>query len=302
MSEFLVFGLGYTGRAISILAHDTGLTVAITSRDVAARAPEGVTLVPFETAADAIARATHVVSTVPVDHGRDPTLARWGEALRTAKHLRWAGYLSTTSVYGDHAGGWVDEDTLPTPSGPRGAARLAAEQEWVAALAGRCAVDLFRVAGIYGPGRSVLDDVRSGRARRVQKHGHAFGRIHRDDIAAAVVAAARQDRPPGVRVLNLNDDEPAESAIVTAEAARLLGMPPPPLVPFDEAFGTMGEMARSFWSESRRVASRKTQQALAHHWRYPTFREGLAAVLAAERADAEQAADQPGQQREVGRP
>jgi len=302
VNGFLVFGLGYTGRAITMLARDAGFAVAVTSRDAAAQLPEGVTVVPFEAAGEVIARATHIVSTAPVDHGRDPVLARWRDQLAASKDLRWAGYLSTTSVYGDHAGGWVDEDTPPTPSGPRGAARLAAEREWVAALAGRCATDLFRVAGIYGPGRSALDDVRSGRARRIDKPGHAFGRIHRDDIAEAVIAAARQDRPPGFRVLNLNDDEPAESAIVTAEAARLLGAPLPPLVPFDQAFGTMGEMARSFWSESRRVASRKTQAALAHHWRYPTFREGLAAILAAERADAEQAADQPGQQRDVGRP
>ena len=302
MNEFLVFGLGYTGRAIATLARGEGFAVAVTSRDAAAQAPEGVAVVPFDSAGEAISRATHVISTAPVDQGRDPVLARWGGRLAAAKDLRWAGYLSTTSVYGDHGGGWVDEDTPPTPSGPRGAARLAAEQEWVAALAGRCATDLFRVAGIYGPGRSALDDVRSGRARRIDKPGHAFGRIHCDDIAAAVVAAARQDRPPGVRVLNLNDDEPAESAIVTAEAARLLEMAPPPLVPFEQAFASMGEMARSFWSESRRVASRKTQAALAHHWRYPTFREGLAAILAAERADAEQAADQPGEQREVGRP
>ena len=299
--DVLIFGLGYTGRAIATLAREAGFAVTITSRDAAEAAPDGVALVRFDAAADAVARATHVVSTAPVDHGRDPVLARWGDALADAANLRWAGYLSTTSVYGNHDGGWVDEDTPPTPSGPRGTARLAAEREWVATLGGRRAVDLFRVAGIYGPGRSALDDVRSGRARRIDKPDHAFGRIHRDDIAGAVVAAAQQDRPAGARVLNLNDDLPEASAFVTAEAARLLGAPSPPLVPFAEAFAAMGEMGRSFWSESRRVASRKTQAALAHHWRYPTYREGLAAILAAERADAEQPADQTGQQREVGR-
>ena len=299
-STMLVFGLGYTGRAIALAARAAGFAVAVTSRDAGAVAPDGVALVGFDAAGEALARATHVVSTAPVDCGHDPVLARWCDALAAAAGLRWAGYLSTTSVYGNHDGGWVDEDTPPTPSGPRGAARLAAERAWVAAVGGRCAIDLFRVAGIYGPGRSALDEVRSGRARRVDKPGHAFGRVHRDDIAAAVVAAASQSRPPGARVLNFNDDLPEESAVVTAEAARLLGVPSPPLVPFEQAFAAMGEMGRSFWSESRRVASRKTQAALAHHWRYPTFREGLAAILAAERADAEQPADQSGQQPEVG--
>jgi len=227
--------------------------------------------------------------------GGDPVLARYAAALAaspsTYDALRWAGYLSTTSVYGDHAGGWVDEDTPPSPSGPRGQARLDAERAWSRLP---CAVDLFRVAGIYGPGRSTLDDVRAGRARRVDKPGHAFGRIHRDDIAGAVIAAALQSRPPGVRVLNLNDDLPEEQAVVTAEAARLLGVAPPPLVPFADAFAAMGEMGRSFWSESRRVASAKTQTALGYHWRYPTYREGLRAIL-------DQPVDQADQDAEIGR-
>lgn len=282
----LVFGLGYTGRAIALLARGAGFTVAVTSRAQDA-APSGVELVPFEQAEHAISRATHVVSTAPVENGADPVLRQYGVALAAAASLQWAGYLSTTSVYGDHGGGWVDEDTPPSPSGARGEARLAAERAWVAALP-NAAVDLFRVAGIYGPGRSPFAAIRNGTARRVDKPGHAFGRIFRDDIAAAVLAAAMQDRPPGVRVLNLNDDEPAEQAIVTAEAARLLGVPPPLKIPFEAAFAEMGAMGQSFWSESRRVASRKTQAALAYRWRYPSFREGLAAILAAEQA-AEQA-------------
>ncbi len=144
------------------------------------------------------------------------------------------------------------------------------------------ALDLFRLAGIYGPGRSALGDVRAGAARRIARPGHLFGRIHRDDIAAAVLAAMGQDRPPGVRVLNLSDDEPAANADVVAEAARLLGAPPPPLVPYAEAERTMSPMARSFWAEDRRVRSAMTQQTLGLRWRYPTYREGLAATLAEE--------------------
>jgi nucleoside-diphosphate-sugar epimerase len=152
-------------------------------------------------------------------------------------------------------------------------------------LAQRVAVDLFRVAGIYGPGRSIIDDLRTGRARRVIKPGHAFGRIHRDDIAGAVVAAMNQHPKPGVRVLHLADDEPQESATVTAYAAELLAIPAPPAITYAEALPNMGEMARSFWADNRKVASKLTQEMLGHHWRYPTYREGLAAILAEERGE-----------------
>jgi nucleoside-diphosphate-sugar epimerase len=145
-------------------------------------------------------------------------------------------------------------------------------------------VDVFRLAGIYGPGRSAFEDLRSGRARRIVKPGHAFGRIHRDDIASAVLAAMRQDREPGRRVLNLADDVPAETASVIQEAAHLLGMPPPPAISFDDAAPAMSPMARSFWAENRKVASRKTQSMLGLTWRYPSYREGLRAILREEAA------------------
>jgi nucleoside-diphosphate-sugar epimerase len=178
----------------------------------------------------------------------------------------------------------VDEATPPAPGQERSQRRLAAEQAW-AGFADSRAVDIFRLAGIYGPGRSTFDDLRAGRARRIIRPGHAFGRIHRDDIVAAILAAAAQPLRPGVRVLNLNDDEPAEPALVVEEAARLLGVEPPPALPFAEAERTMSPMGRSFWAESRRVASAKTQAALGLRWRYPTFREGLRAILAEEGAD-----------------
>ena len=274
MNELLIFGLGYTGAAIAAAARAEGFSVTATSRD----GKPGT--IAFDAAGPWIARATHILSTAPPSEAGDPVLASHAAAIRAAPTLRWAGYMSTTGVYGDRDGGWVDEDTPPAPSGPRGARRLAAEAMWSALP---CAVDLFRIAGIYGPGRSPLDDVRAGRTRRIIKPGHAFGRIHRDDITLAVLAAMRQDRPPGVRVLNLNDDEPAESAAVIAEAARLLHAPLPPAVGFEEAEAGMSAMGRSFWAESRKVASRKTQAALGIAWRYPTFREGLAAILAEQR-------------------
>lgn len=277
--RLLILGLGYTGGAIARLAADAGLAVTATSRTPdRLTAPAGVRLVAFDEAGPVLAEATHVLETAAPTEAGDPLLARFGAAPGAPA---WAGMLSTTGVYGDRDGGWVDEDTPPAPTGPRGRRRLEAEQAWADAYSGS-RVDLFRVAGIYGPGRSVLDDVRAGRARRVDKPGHLFGRIHRDDIAAAVLAAMLQERPSGARVLNLADDEPRSNADVTACAAALLGAPAPPLVPYAEALAAMSPMGRSFWAENRRVASRKTQAALGITWQYPTYREGLRAVLEAE--------------------
>lgn len=283
--RLLIFGLGYTGAALAALAAGRGWQVTATSRDPGRlRPPAGVALIPFDNASPAVLAATHLVQTAAPAEDGDPTLARYGAEVAAAPHLRWVGYLSTTGVYGDHGGGWVDEDTPPAPTGDRGRRRIAAEDAWAAACA-RCAVDIFRVAGIYGPGRSAFDDLRAGAARRVLKPGHLFGRIHRDDIAAAVLAAMAQDRPPGRRVLNLADDEPAASADVTAEAARLLGLEPPPLIPYADALPGMGAMARSFWADNRRVHSAKTQAALGLRWAYPTYHEGLRAILQQEAAE-----------------
>ncbi len=288
--HFLIFGLGYTGTAIAAGAAARGWRVTATSRDPSRLTPPpGVTLIRFADAGRALVDATHVLQTAapgtaegPIpDRGQDPALALFADEIAAAP-LAWLGYLSTTGVYGNRDGGWVDEATPPAPSSPRGQRRLDAENAWRRAAAGK-PLDLFRVAGIYGPGRSPFDEIRGGRARRVSKPGHLFGRIHRDDIAAAVLAAAA--RPDGTRVLNLNDDEPATSADVTAEAARLLGLPTPPLIPFDEARRTMSEMGLSFWAENRRVRSVQTQATLGLRWRYPTYREGLAATLAASRAE-----------------
>jgi nucleoside-diphosphate-sugar epimerase len=287
-SALLIFGLGYTGRAIAAAARDAGFAVTATSRDPSAQAPiAGVRVIPFGAAAGAAAAASHVLTTVPPsgDGGEgeaiDPVWHGYGEVLAASSVLRWAGFMSTTGVYGHHGTGWVDETTPATPGQERSQRRLAAEHLW-ARLGARVPVDLFRIAGIYGPGRSVLAEVRAGRARRVIKPGQMFCRIHRDDITAAVLAAMRQERPPGARVLNLSDDEPAESAAVIEEAARLLGADPPPEVRFAEIEAQMSPIARSFWQESRRVRSAVTQQALGLRWRYPTYREGLRAVLDAE--------------------
>jgi len=282
----LIAGLGYSGRAVARAAVAEGWDVTGTLRDpVTAGPPPEVQAVGFAEAARAMAVATHLLVTAPPGETGDPVLAAHAQAIRAAPRLRWIGYLSTTGVYGDRGGGWVEETTPPRPGQARSWRRLEAEQAW-AGFADRLAVDLFRTGGIYGPGRSPFDDLRAGTARRTLKPGHAFSRIHRDDIARAVLAAIRTAPRSGLRVLHLVDDAPAESAVVMETAARLLGAPPPPAVPFEQAVAAMSPMARSFWAENRRVANAATKAALGIAWRYPTWREGLAAILAEERGES----------------
>ncbi len=282
MTHLVIFGFGYSGGALAALAAPH-CPVTLVSRDGSRPAPAGCRLARFSDPADALATATHLVATAAPDDSGDPVLLHHAALLQAAPALRWVGYLSTTGVYGDRGGGWVDETTEPAPANARGQRRVEAESAW-AGLREDLAVDLFRLAGIYGPGRSALDEVRSGRARRVDKPGHMFGRIHRDDIAGALLAAVHQNRPPGRRVLNGSDDEPASSADVIAEAARLLGREPPPLLPFAEVEPGMSPMARSFWADDRKVRSEITQRALGRSWLYPSYREGLRAILRAELA------------------
>ncbi len=265
--RLLVFGAGYTGRAIHAAALAAGHDSRLVSRTPA---PD------MEGFDDVDARAAEaLVATAPPQNRADPVLVAHGPAIARGA-LRHAIYLSTTGVYGDCAGAWVDEASEPRPMQTRSVQRLAVERAW-AALAPETGVDICRVAGIYGPGRSAIEELRAGRGRRVDKPGHVFGRIHRDDIAKAVVAALA--RPPaGLRVLHLADDEPAEPRVVVEEAARLLGLAPPPLLPFAEAARAMSPMALSFWAECRRISSAATQAALGIAWTYPSYREGLAAI------------------------
>lgn len=275
----IIAGLGYAGRAVAEAAAANGWRVVGTSRQPeAVRAPPGVEVISFDAAGPAFAAASDWLITTPPDEAGDPVLRRHAAALASGNQ-RWIGYLSTTGVYGDRGGGTVDEATAPAPGQPRSQRRLAAEEAWRAARPAHAALDLCRVGGIYGPGRAPFAELRAGIARRVVKPGHSFSRIHRDDIAHAIMAAISNPPEPGCRVLNFVDDEPADSAAVMAEAARLLGMAPPPVVPFEEARAAMSPMALSFWSENRRVANAATKAALGIEWRYPSYREGLAASL-----------------------
>lgn len=274
VSHLLIFGFGYAGRAIGRAAVEAGWRVSATIRHEAKPQP-GVTFLPFTQAHQALDHATHIVSTIGPTETGDPVLGLYHEAL-AASPAHWLGYLSTTGVYGDAGGAWVDEETPPNPGLERTRRRVVVEQEW-AGLGKPLAI--FRLAGIYGPGRSMLDDLRAGQGRHIVKPGHLFGRIHRDDIARCVLAGMQQN---ATGIFNGADDEPAAPADVVCEAARLLNLPAPPPVAFAEAVLAMSPMARSFWAENRRVCAQKTKARLGISWRYPTYREGLAAILAEE--------------------
>lgn len=278
MNRLMILGLGYSGQAVAAAARAAGFQVTGTHRVATADA------IAFDAAGPAIAAATHLLATAGPEADGDPVLVRYGTEIRAASGLRWIGYLSSTVVYGNRDGEWVEETTPPAPTQSRGQRRVEAENAWRALAAGGPCVDLFRLAGIYGPGRSAFDDLRAGRARRTIKPGHMFGRIHRDDIGRAVVAAMTTPATGAARVFNLSDDEPAESAAVMEEAAHLLGVPPPPAMAFEDAWQAMSPMARSFWAENRKVSAAATKAALGIEWRYPTYREGLRAILAEEQA------------------
>ncbi|MGN3974766.1 SDR family NAD(P)-dependent oxidoreductase [Tsuneonella sp. SYSU-LHT278] len=265
MPRLFVFGLGYSARRIA---------AALAGWDVVATGSAGTIAFEDEAAVrSALAGASHVLSSVPPGAEGDPVLGRYGDALGE----RWLGYLSSTGVYGDTGGAWVDEAS-PTGGGRRGG-RAQADAAWLAIGA-----RVFRLPGIYGPGRSPLDRVREGRAHRIDLPGQVFSRVHVEDIASAV--AASLDAPPGA--YNLADDLPASGAAVTEEACRLLGVAPPPLQSLDEA--GLGPMARGFYSENRRVANGKARRVLGWSPRYPTYREGLRAIMAGERLERQRPA------------
>ena len=276
----LSFGHGYSARALARRLLLRGWRILGTTRDPA-RADrlraEGVTplLWDGDDVAGALNEATHLLCSIAPAGPGDPVLARHRDAIAAAApRLDWAGYLSTTGVYGDHQGRWVDEQTPLAPSTERGKRRVAAEAEWQA-IPG-LPLHIFRLAGIYGPGRGPFEKVRQGTARRIVKPGQVFSRIHVDDIAQVIEASI--DRPRPGTAYNLCDDDPAPPQDVIAHAAELLGLPVPPEVPFDEA--GMSPMARSFYAESKRVSNRRIKDELGVRLIHPDYRSGLRALLA----------------------
>ena len=283
--RLLVLGHGYCAGFLTRLLVPQGWTVIGTTRNDTARLAAAGAL-PLRWPGDEraitaeIARADAILASAAPAPGGDPALRDFAAALAAAP-ARWMGYLSTTGVYGDRGGGWVDEGSALTPSTRRGAERVAAEAEWqaLAAVHG-LPLHIFRLAGIYGPGRGPFAKLRSGTARRIVKPGQVFSRIHAEDIAQ--VLAASIARPSPGAIYNVCDDDPAPPQDVLDYAARLLGLPPPPAEDF--ASTQMSEMARSFYAESKRVSNDRIKRDLGISLIHPDYRSGLAALYRAEAA------------------
>ena len=277
MKTLLSLGHGYSADALAKVLIPHGWTIIGTTRrpDKAARLRESG-IEPLLWPGDlgpALARATHILASAAPDAAGDPFLTGCPE-IRQAQ-VDWVGYLSTTGVYGDHQGGWVDESTPLTPNSPRGAHRVLAERQWQDT---GLPLHIFRLAGIYGPGRGPFEKVRDGSARRIIKPGQFFSRTHVEDIAQVLAASIARPNPGAA--YNVCDDEPAPPEDVLSHAASLLGLPEPPAIAFDQA--QMTPMARSFYAESKRVRNDRIKHELGVRLLYPTYREGLAALMGAE--------------------
>ncbi len=288
MATVLCFGFGYSAQHW-LASHGApfervGATVRDADRAAAlnARAEAGFTALPFDGTAmaealrEAIAQAEAILVSVPPDAAGDPVLATCGEALARAARLGSVVYLSTVGVYGNHDGAWVDEESACRPHLERDKRRLAAERAWQD-LGARCGVPvaILRLAGIYGPGRNALETIRSGTARRIDKPGQVFNRIHVADIAQSI-AACFERRTDGI--FNVADDEPTPQGEPIVFAAHLLGIAPPPEIPFAQARATMSAMAASFYADVKRVRNAKLKSVLGVTLRYPSYREGLLAL------------------------
>ncbi len=288
-NRLFCFGYGYCCDYLGhALVQAGGWDIYGTTRDLEKRAlltERGITAYIFDwesPLADptaALENTTHLlISTPPGDEG-DPSFLAHAKDILKLPNLQWVGYLSTTSVYGDRDGGWVDETSERRPTSKRGSRRKKAEDQWLSLCETQgLPIHIFRLAGIYGPGRSALDSIRAGMARRIEKPGHAFSRIHVEDIVRVLQASMAAPNPGGI--YNIADDEAAPSHDVIAHACELLGRPVPPLVPIDEA--DLSPMARSFYNDNKRIRNEKMKVELGGELKYKTYREGLKGCLDAE--------------------
>lgn len=285
MRTLLCIGTGYSAQALARRLLPEGWRVIGTTRSaekaqvLAAEAIEP-RIWPGYGPLPALAEASHLLISVAPGPEGDPVLAALGAQIAAqASRFDWVGYLSTTGVYGDHQGGWVDEGTPLMPSTERGRQRQRAEAAW-AAIPG-LPLQIFRLAGIYGPGRGPFAKVRAGTARRIVKPGQVFSRVHAEDIAQVLAASIARPNPGAI--YNVCDDDPAPPEAVIAHAAELLGLPLPPAEDF--ATAEMTPMARSFYAESKRVRNDRIKRELGVTLIYPDYRAGLAALLAEEQDD-----------------
>ena len=286
--NLLVFGAGYSARAaIDALGADSIVATTRSSEKANDLVAAGYSAHIFDGTAPtpavraAIAGATHVLVSIAPGPDGDPVLAHFAPDLLAAPSLRWIGYYSTIGVYGDAGGAWIDESAATEPLSARNRHRLDAEAAWQA-LADEKSVSLaiLRLAGIYGPGRSPFEKLRNGTARRINKPGQVFNRVHVADIAAITALAARVSLSG---IFNLCDDEPAPPQDVIAHAAGLIGIRPPSEIAFETA--DLSPMARTFYAGNRRVSNARIKAALDYSLVYPTYREGLDAVMRWESAE-----------------
>jgi nucleoside-diphosphate-sugar epimerase len=285
MSRLFAFGLGYSAQALAARLCARGWQIAGTARDeanIGRLRVRGYEVARFagEPSNHDVARllrgTTHLLHSIPPGPKGDAVLAHYSKELAGLSSVEWIGYLSTVGVYGDQKGRWVDESTTPRPNSERTEARVEAEQAWLRfGDETGIPVQVFRLAGIYGPGRCVFDKLSAGTARRIKKDGQVFSRIHVEDIAS--VLEASMAHPNAGAVYNVADDEPAAPDAVVTYAARLIGVSPPPEIAFEDA--DLTPMARSFYEGSRRIANTRIKSELGVTLRYPTYREGLASLL-----------------------
>ena len=285
MTHMMFFGFGFCAAALAprLQAQNWQLSASCRTPEKAAQLqarnirpiiwPEAGALL----SADALTGVSHALISAPPNEAGDPTLTSAGEALASiAGDLQWLGYLSTTGVYGDHGGAWIDEDTPAGTIGARGQKRVDAETQWRAFSEAHGVPSMyFRLAGIYGPGRNQLTSVVNQTARRIDKPEQVFSRIHVEDIAT--ILAASMARPDAGRAYSVCDDEPAPPQDVVAYAAELLGQSPPPLVPFEAA--ELSPMARSFYGDNKRIRNQRIKDELGVTLAYPSYREGLKALF-----------------------
>jgi nucleoside-diphosphate-sugar epimerase len=280
--RLFVFGVGFSSKAFIGEARDRFEWIGGTTRcPKKAQALKEMGVEPFlfdgehkgDGIADALASATHVLVSIAPNEAGDPVLNRHADDIAAGRPV-WIGYLSTVGVYGNHDGAWVDEDTPCRPVSKRSVQRVAAEQAWLDfAVENDLPVQIFRLSGIYGPGRNAFENFRKGTARRLIKPGQVFNRIHVADIAGALKAAMAR---PSTRIFNVTDDEPAPPQDVVAYAAELLGVEAPPEIPFETA--DLSPMARSFYGENKRVSNRRVKDELGYTFRYPDYRVALKAL------------------------
>ncbi|WP_312160380.1 SDR family NAD(P)-dependent oxidoreductase [Phenylobacterium sp.] len=282
--RLFIYGYGFVGRALARRMRARGWEVGASYRDAADAGPmraAGIDAVAADdkgAIAERLANVQALLVTPPPGAEGCPALQVLVPALAKAGAFPdWIGYLSTTGVYGDRRGGWAFEDSRLAAQSLEGARRVAAERDWLEVGRGMgLTITVHRLPGIYGPGRSAFDRLREGRARRYDAPGHVVGRVHVDDVAAGLEASIARPRAGGI--YNLCDDEPAANSEVIAHAAALLGLPEPPLAPLD--VDALPLKAQRFYRENRRVSNARAKAELGWRPAYPTYREGLAAILA----------------------